>query len=210
MDPRSRRAAEAALGPAGIQSDRIVTADEVKDIPLVLATVNTFVVLNILGVVALCLAVVLGVVYLQVRQRSRSLASTLSTRMGSDDAMSRRSLTLELGAPMLVALVVGTLVGMLVAPTILGALDPLPAIPPEQLSVQPWEAVAAATALLVVATFVGGWLAARAARRISLAEVMRVGLRRSQGRACPPEEEEAERRRSERRSPGSPRKPVGS
>ena len=55
-------AAEAALGPAGIQSDRIVTADEVKDIPLVIATVNTFVVLNILGVVALCLAVVLGVV----------------------------------------------------------------------------------------------------------------------------------------------------
>jgi FtsX-like permease family len=165
----------ADLGPAGIQADRVVTADEVKDIPLVLATVNTFVVLNILGVVALCLAVVLGVVYLQVRQRSRSLASTLSTRMGSDDAMARRSLTLELGAPLLVALVVGTLVGMFVAPTILTALDPLPEIPPAKLSVQPWEAVAAAAVLLVVATFVGGWLAARAARRISLAEVMRVG-----------------------------------
>ena len=81
MDRGPTDAAEAALGPAGIQSDRIVTADEVKDIPLVIATVNTFVVLNILGVVALCLAVVLGVVYLQVRQRSRSLASTLSTRM---------------------------------------------------------------------------------------------------------------------------------
>jgi hypothetical protein len=168
-------AALADLRPAGIQADRVVTADQVKDIPLVLATVNTFVVLNILGIVALCLAVVLGVVYLQVRQRSRSLASTLSTRMGSDDAMARRSLTLELGAPLLVALVVGTLVGVFVAPTILTALDPLPEIPPAKLSVQPWEAVAAAAVLLLVATFVGGWLAARAARRISLAEVMRVG-----------------------------------
>ena len=168
-------AALAALGPAGIQADRIVTADEVKDIPLVQATVNTFVVFDVLGVVALCLVVVLAVVYLQVRQRARSLASTLSTRMGSNDAMSRRALTMELGAPMLVSLVVGSVVGVLVAPTILGSLDPLPAIPPAQLTVRPWEAVAAATALLVVATFVGGWLAARAARRVSLAEVMRVG-----------------------------------
>jgi hypothetical protein len=168
-------AALAALGPAGIRAELIVTADQVKDIPLLVATVNTFVVLDVLGLVALCLAIVLALVYLQVRQRPRALASALSRRMGPHEGMSRCALTLELGSQMLVALVIGAVVGVLTAPTILAALDPLPTVPPAPISVRPWGAIAGAAALLVVATLAGGWLAERAARRVSLAEVMRVG-----------------------------------
>jgi len=167
--------ARAALGPAGIQSELIITADQVKDIPLLVATINTFVVLDVLGLVALCLAIVLAMVYLQARQRPRTFASMLSRRMGPAEGMSRRALTLELGAQMLVALVVGAVVGVLIAPTILRALDPLPTLSPGPLSVRPWEAIAGAAVLLVVAALAGGWLVERAARRASLAEVMRVG-----------------------------------
>jgi hypothetical protein len=165
----------AALGPAGIRAELIVTADQVMDLPLLVATINTFVVLDVLGLVALCLAIVLAVVYLQVRQRRRVLASTLSRRMEPDKGRSRRAMTLELGSQMLAALILGAVVGVLATPMILGALDPLPTIPPPPLSVRPWESIVGAAVLLAAATLAGAWLAERAARRVSLAEVMRVG-----------------------------------
>ena len=72
----------AAIGAANIQTFVILTADQIKDNPLITAAVNTFLALDVLGIAALLLVLVLAIVYLQARQRSRVVASALSSRMG--------------------------------------------------------------------------------------------------------------------------------
>ena len=164
----------AAIGPAHIQAFTVVTADHVKDIPLIVAAENTFVVLDVLGIVALLLVVVLALVYQQARQRSRVLASALSERMGASRRTLRRALTLELGGSLVAALVVGVGVGLLATPVVHRGLDPLPTIPPPPIPVTPWPAIVAASVVLVAAASIGGWLADRATRTVALGEVMRV------------------------------------
>ena len=97
----------AAASDAGVSSYLTITADEVADIPFIRAAIDTFLVLDVLGVVALLLVLVVGVVYLQARQRSRILSMALSTRMGLEPGTMRRSLVLELLIVLFSALVVG-------------------------------------------------------------------------------------------------------
>ena len=150
-----------------------LTADEVKDIPYIDAAIDTFVMLNVLGVAALVLVLVVAIVYVQARQRARVLGAALSARMGMTDAMLRRSLVIELGAVLGVALVIGGLVGVVSVAVVVPTLDPLPTVPPAPLILRPWWAMVAAGLVLAVASLVGGALAARAARDVSLGEVMR-------------------------------------
>ena len=152
----------------------MITADQVRDVPLIQAAVNTFLVLDILGLVALLLIVVLAVVYLQARQRSRVVASTLSARMGMSARVARASLVLELGGALLIAVGLGALAALVATPVVVASLDPIPSIPPPPFTVLPWVAIPVAGLLLILAACVGGWLADRAARRGSLGEVMRV------------------------------------
>lgn len=174
--PGPTDAALAAVGATpSIRVFVLLTADEVADVPVIVAAVNTFLVLDVLGVVALLLLVVLAVVYLQARQRSRVVASALSDRMGATPRTLRAALAFELGGMLLAAVAVGGLVGVVVTPVIVRAVDPLPTIPPPPLTVAPWTSVAAAAALLAAAALIGAWLADRATRRPSLGEVMRVG-----------------------------------
>jgi DNA-binding IscR family transcriptional regulator len=49
----------------------------------------------------------------------------------------------------------------------------LPSVPPGPIILRPWWAMVAAGLVLVLASVVGGVLAARAARDVSLGEVMR-------------------------------------
>jgi hypothetical protein len=120
------------------------------------------------------LIVVLAVVYLQARQRSRVVASTLSARMGMSARVARASLVLELGGALLIAVGLGALAALLATPVVVASLDPITSIPPPPITVLPWVAIPTAGLLLVLAACVGGWLADRAARRGSLGEVMRV------------------------------------
>jgi putative ABC transport system permease protein len=150
-----------------------LTVDEVKDIPFINAAVDTFVMLNLLGIAALMLVLVVAIVYVQARQRSRTLGAALSARMGMTTTMLRRSLVVELGAVLGVALVIGGLVGVVTADVVVPALDPLPTVPPSPIILRPWWAMVAAGIVLVLASIVGGVLAARAARDVSLGEVMR-------------------------------------
>jgi putative ABC transport system permease protein len=163
-----------AASNAGVGSYLTITADEVADIPFIKAAIDTFVVLDMLGVVALLLVLVVGVVYLQTRQRSRILSTALSTRMGLESGTMRRSLVLELMIVLFAALAVGAATGLIGAAIVLPFLDPLPTIPPGPIDVIPWIELAAAAAGLAIAAYVGGALAGRVARGVSLGEVLRV------------------------------------
>lgn len=163
-----------AVSGAGLQAYLVSTADEVADIPVVVAAVNTLLVLDVLGLVALLLVVLLAIVYLQARQRSRVVASALSGRMGIRPRVMRRALVIELGGLLLVALIAGGTVGIATLSTVLDAIAPLPSIPPSPIVVAPWVALIGATVVLAIAAAVGGRLADGVARRGSLGEVMRV------------------------------------
>ena len=66
---------------AGVDTYLTITADEVSDIPFIKAAIDTFIVLDVLGIVALILVLVVAIVYLQARQRSRVVSTALSARM---------------------------------------------------------------------------------------------------------------------------------
>lgn len=150
-----------------------LTTDEVKDIPYIDAAIDTFAMLNLLGVTALLLVLVVAIVYVQARQRARVLGAALSVRMGMTARTLRRSLVAELGAILGLALVLGGLVGIISVSVVVPTLDPLPTIPPPPLITDPWVALGVAGVVLLAASFVGGTVAARASRRVSLGEVMR-------------------------------------
>ena len=88
--------AVAAAADAGVDTYLTITADEVSDIPFIKAAIDTFLVLDVLGVAALILVLVVAIAYLQARQRSRIVATALSTRMGLRSGTMRRSLVIEL------------------------------------------------------------------------------------------------------------------
>jgi putative ABC transport system permease protein len=163
-----------AIRRSHIEASSVITADEVRDIPFIVSVVNTFLTLDVLGVMALLLVVVLAIVYVHVRQRARLIATGLSSRMGASFSLLRRALILELGGMLLGALAIGVAAGLFSSSLVLRSLDPLPLIPPHISFAPPWAAVAAIAFLLLAAAIVGGWFVDRAARKADLGEVMRV------------------------------------
>jgi putative ABC transport system permease protein len=163
-----------AAASAGVESYLTITADEVSDIPFIRAAIDTFLVLDVLGVVALILVLVVAIVYLQARQRSRIVSMALSERMGLQAGTMRRSLVFELALLLFGGFVVGAATGLIGAGIVIPYLDPLPTIPPGPITVVPFAVVVAAAGVLAVVALIGGWLAARAARGVQLGEVLRV------------------------------------
>jgi hypothetical protein len=163
-----------AASDAGVESYLTITATQFSDIPFIEAAIDTFLVLDVLGVVALLLVLVVAIVYLQARQRSRIVSTALSARMGLRSGTMRRSLVLELSILLFAGLAVGATTGLIGAAIVTPYLDPLPTIPPDPISVVPWIAVAIAAIGLGVAAFAGGGLASRAGRDVRLGEVLRV------------------------------------
>lgn len=164
----------ASLADIGATPYSVLTADEVEDIPFIDAAIQTFLMLDILGIVAMVLLVVVAMIYLQARQRSRVVATELSGRMGQGDGTMRRSLILELGTVLIGALVVGAVVGAVATTLVAPRLDPLPTIPPDSLIVLPFVGIAIGLLATVIASVVGALLADRSARRVPLGEVLRV------------------------------------
>lgn len=158
----------------GVLPQLVLSAEEVEDIPFIAAAVQTFLVLQVLALSAVALVVVVAVVYLHAKQRSRVVATTLSDRMGMPRHTMRVASIAELGAMLLVSFLVGTIVGVLSASIVVPSIDPLPTIPPAPLIVTPVVAVVVTAVCLVVASVVGGAIADRGARHRSTAEVMRV------------------------------------
>ena len=152
----------------------VITAEEVKDIPSISAVIDTFGVLNVLGLGAGLLVVVVILMYLQARQRARVVSFALSRRMGLSTGSHRRALVYELAVLLLASFVLGGALAIAAALVIVGMIDPLAAIPPEPLFMPPViRFVIAAAALLLIAVF-GGAFTNRRAGKARISEVMRV------------------------------------
>jgi FtsX-like permease family protein len=151
-----------------------LTADEVKDVPFIAASIDTFSMLNVLGLAAAMLVIGVLVVYLQARQRARTVSNVLSMRMGMRDGQARAALVLELAAMLLTAYVLGATMGVVAGRLISPLLDPLQTIPPPPLFEPPIAAALWTLVGLAVVSVGGGWLVHRRASAIDLGEVLRV------------------------------------
>jgi putative ABC transport system permease protein len=171
-DPVRAQAALAADLP--YQPDLIVTANEVQDIPYIAATIQTFEVMNWLGLGAALLVIAAMLMYLQARQRSQVVSYGLSLRMGMPSAAHRRALVAELGAMLGLAFVVGATLGLVASRLVVPLLDPLPKIPPAPLFLVPVVVLLIAAPAVAVVVAGGAWLTELRARRTDLGQVMRI------------------------------------
>jgi hypothetical protein len=151
-----------------------LTAEEVKDVPFIKAAIETFSMLNILGLAAALLVVGVLVVYLQARQRARTVSNVLSLRMGMRDRQALGALVLELAAMLVGAFALGAGLGLVAGGLVAPLLDPLPTIPPAPLFDAPLAVVAWTLVGLGLVAVVGGWLVHRRAAAVDLGEVLRV------------------------------------
>ncbi|MGH2662845.1 MAG: hypothetical protein ACRDH8_08565 [Actinomycetota bacterium] len=162
------------LSTLGIPSYQVVSAAQVRDIPYIAAVIDTFVVLNALGLATALLVVAAMVMYLQARERSQIVAYGLSLRMGMRPANHRRSLLLEVGSILGSSYVVAVSLAFVAAFLLIRLLDPLATIPPEPTLAVPIAAVAVVLGGLVVVAWIGAWVAHRRANTAHLGEVMRL------------------------------------
>jgi hypothetical protein len=152
----------------------VLTAAVVKDIPSIAAVIDTFGVLNTLGLAAGLLVIVVMLMYLQARQRSSVVSYALSRRMGLRDRSYRRALVLELSALLVLSYLLGVVLALGAAFAISGMVDPLETIPPEPLFVVPLAGIPVALVVLLAVSVTGGWFTNRRARQTNFAEVMRL------------------------------------
>jgi putative ABC transport system permease protein len=172
--PVDRRTVEQALARAEIPVYQIVTAEEVEDIPAIAATVETFVIVNVLGTIAAVLTLVSMLLYLRARQRSQTVAFALSARMGMSRAQRRGALALELGLMIGIGFAVGMVLAIVVARVAVPFLDPFETIPPAPLFLMPRAPILVTALAAGLVTWVGSGIVDRQARSADLAEVMRV------------------------------------
>jgi hypothetical protein len=167
-------AIQAALPNLSFLPGLVLTADEVKDIPYIAAVIDTFLVMNGLGLLAALLVFAAMVMYLQARQRSEVVSYGLSLRMGMRRWAHLIATATEVGAMLVIAYVAGAVLAITAARLTVPLLDPLETIPPDPIGVVPVITVAIAAPVLVLAAFVGGWLVERRARAADLGQVMRL------------------------------------
>jgi ABC-type antimicrobial peptide transport system permease subunit len=151
-----------------------LTAEEVKDVPFIKAAIDTFSMLNVLGLAAASLVIGVLVVYLQARQRARTVSNVLSLRMGMRQRQAMGALVLELAAMLLGAFALGAALGLLGGGLVAPLLDPLQTIPPAPLFDAPIAVVGWTIVGLAVVAIAGGWLVHRRAAAVDLGEVLRV------------------------------------
>lgn len=164
----------AAVGELEAYPLDTLTAEEVKDVPFIKAAIETFSMLNVLGLAAALLVVGVLVVYLQARQRARTVSNVLSLRMGMRDGQAMRALMLELAMMLIAAFALGASLGLIAGRLVAPLLDPLQTIPPAPLFAVPFAVVAWTSVALVAVAVVGGWIVHRRAAAVDLGEVLRV------------------------------------
>jgi putative ABC transport system permease protein len=167
--------ARAALQATTYPPYLLLTANEVKDIPEIAAAIDTFVVLNALGLAAALLVVAGMLMYLQARQRSQVLSYALSLRMGMTHSHHRRSLVVELGTMLCYAYLLGLALAVGAALVMVPKLDPLATIPPSPLFIWPRLVFASALAAVIAVAWAGGWLTNRRAHAADFGQFMRLG-----------------------------------
>jgi putative ABC transport system permease protein len=168
------RAARAALAELDYTPSLVLTADEVKDISYIAAVIDTFLVMNGLGLLAALLLFAAMLMYLQARQRAEVVSYGLSLRMGMRSSGHLVALAIEVGAMLVIAYMAGTLLAIVAARLTVPLLDPIESIPPDPITVVPVVLVAIVAPALLLAALAGGWLTERRARSADLGQVMRL------------------------------------
>ena len=152
---------------------QILTAEEVSDIPSIDGVIDTFRVLNLVGLGAAILVVVATLMYQQARRRARLLSYGLSRRMGLSHRAHGTAVIFELTTLLLASYVAGAVVAIAVSRFIASMIDPLAAIPPDTLFSLPTAALGTAAAALLVVAIVAGVLSNRSASRTDLGSLIR-------------------------------------
>jgi putative ABC transport system permease protein len=163
-----------ALPEVGFPTGLVIEAEQVKDIPYISAVIDTFIVMNGLGLLAALLVFAAMLMYLQARQRAEIVSYGLSLRMGMRSTSHLLAIATEVAAMLAVAFVAGAALAVVAANLIVPLLDPLEAIPPSPLTVVPVPLIVATAPLLLLVAFFGGWLTERRARSADLGQVMRL------------------------------------
>ena len=168
------REAERALGALEYSPYQILSAKQVEDIPEIHAAIDTFVVMNALGLGTALLVIGGMLMYLQARRRSEIVSYGLSLRMGMTHAAHRRALVTELGSMLGFAYVLALVIAVGAALFMVPDLDPLPSIPPTPLFVSPTLLLSVTLIAVFAVAWLGGWITNRRASAADLGEVMRV------------------------------------
>jgi hypothetical protein len=151
-----------------------VTAESVKDVPFISAAIDTFVMLNLLGLAAAGLVVAVLFVYFQTRQRARTISNTLSLRMGMTRLQATAALVIELEAMLIVAFVLGGSLGIVAGALVAPLLDPLQTIPPPPLFTSPSTSVGWIFSSVVAVAALGALVVQWRAARVPLGDLLRV------------------------------------
>ena len=153
----------------------ILTATEVENIPAIAAVIDSFLILDLLGLAASLLVVAGALVYLQARERSRLVSYGLSLRMGMTHRTHRRALTWELSVMLIPACAIGLGLALEATRVLLPILDPFSNIPPKPLlASSAWLGTATFAAVLGIC-WIGAWLTNHRARVVDFGQVMRGG-----------------------------------
>lgn len=153
----------------------ILTATEVENIPAIAALIDTFLILDLLGLAASLLVLSATLVYLQARERSRLVSYGLSLRMGMTHRAHRRALTWELSGMLIPAFAIGLGLAVVVTRVLLPILDPFANIPPKPLMASSVWLGAATFAAVLAVCWMGAWLTNHRTRVVDFGRVMRVG-----------------------------------
>jgi putative ABC transport system permease protein len=163
-----------ALQAPPVQASFVATVDEFRHDPDVLLSTRTFTYLRLIAAAAGMLAFVGLLLYLQARQRSQTVASALTARMGLRRRAETVSIAIELAAIAFVAAVLGGVVAVLTARPIVAHVDPLPDQPPMPAAAIPTTAIVLALLCLLVVASAAGAITSWLSRRADTSEALRV------------------------------------
>ncbi|CAN5753367.1 hypothetical protein BH18ACT15_BH18ACT15_06080 [soil metagenome] len=161
-----------AASPEG--SGPVVTADEVRATPALLALRWTLGFLQALGLFAGLVALVGVLLYLQARQRAREMSYVLSRRMGLRRREQRGALRLELAGLLLPSFALAFAFAALATQLVYRRLDPIPTQPPASLFVFPDRLLGFTAIVMLALVLLSAWTMERSAARTDVAELMRL------------------------------------
>jgi hypothetical protein len=171
-------------GPVGPASRLIVAApiDAVyvtsitsfRQNPDVLLATRTYAYLRAIAAGAALLALAGLVLYLQARQRSQTIASALSRRMGLRRRDEILSLWLELAALLGFSLGLGAAIAVACALPVVVHVDLLPSYPPAPVASVPWNVAGIALGVVVVLSALAAAATTLIAGRADVARELRV------------------------------------
>lgn len=152
----------------------VLTAEEARTTPALLAASWTFAFLQAIGIGS-GLVVLSGLLlYMQARQRAGVISFALARRMGMAALTYRISVMLELAVMLLTALLIGITLSLIAVVLIYRSFDILPQLPPEPLLRLPLLLIGGTALALLLIAVAGSLRMQRLAQRANVAEVLRL------------------------------------